>query len=467
MRQHYTDQSWNRLSWYRVVYGSRLVALGVFVLLASFVLQPIHRAYADELEPDTTLPEPELVEEEVETEAVVEPEEASGTLEDEMNDELVSTNEPAADSTTNEADTESDNELDEETPSAEETAAETVVEDGVGTTTADTTTVLVTDDIATFTTPTVDTGTTTVLALPTDTGTSTATSTPTIPDEETVSTTTVPVATSTTSVATSTDSITSNDVESETDLAPVSEEIDNPGSGAEVVVSDKEVVEDTATSTATTTPQVATVTHNSEANEHQFSREDCVAAGSGTYYCTQSDDNEQPFVESGVFAAPDSGGDMEIYVWVDGESVQLTNDDYDDGSPHYDAVSERVVWHSLRGDRYQIVSYDFITEQERLLTDASYNNMEPVAFGEQIAWQAWRGGDWEIMFFDGETTIQVTSNAINDMAPSIYAGYVMWQAQFADGARIAVYDINTGTIDYITTSDDIVAAKNPPRGADV
>jgi len=202
------------------------------------------------------------------------------------------------------------------------------------------------------------------------------------------------------------------------------------------------------------------VTHTTEANAHQFAKDDCVLAGNGAYYCNRSESIEQ-FTETSVFAAPDAGGDTEIFVRVAGEEVQITNDVFDDGSPHYDDISERVVWHSLRGDRYQIVSYDFTTERERLLTDTSYNNMEPVAFGERIAWQAWRGGDWEIMLFDGETTIQLTSNDRNDVAPSLYGDYVMWQAQFADGARLAVYDINTGSTEFIKGSEDIVAAQNP------
>lgn len=229
-----------------------------------------------------------------------------------------------------------------------------------------------------------------------------------------------------------------------------------------------EAVDESATSstpqreTASTSAEIepVQVTHTTEANAHQFAKDDCVLAGTGAYYCNRNQSVEQ-FAETSVFAAPDAGGDTEIFVRVDGDAVQITNDVFDDGSPHYDDISDRVVWHSLRGDRYQIVSYDFTTERERLLTETSYNNMEPVAFGERIAWQAWRGGDWEIMLFDGETTVQLTSNDRNDVAPSLYADYVMWQSQFADGARLAIYDINTGSTEYMQGSEDVVAAQNP------
>jgi hypothetical protein len=230
--------------------------------------------------------------------------------------------------------------------------------------------------------------------------------------------------------------------------------VEDSAAGEETPVADERA---TASSSE---PNTVSVTHTTEQNAHQFAKDDCVLAGNGAYYCTRAETIEQ-FAETSVFAAPDAGGDTEIFVRVNGEELQLTNDVYDDGSPHYDAISERVVWHSLRGDRYQIVSYDFTTEREILLTDTSYNNMEPVAFGERIAWQAWRGGDWEIMLFDGETTIQLTSNDRNDVAPSLYGDYVMWQAQFADGARLAVYDINTGSTEFIKGSEDIVAAQNP------
>jgi len=210
-------------------------------------------------------------------------------------------------------------------------------------------------------------------------------------------------------------------------------------------------------STATTTveaerrTEVQTLsTAINDANRHQFSVDECVSVGGGAFYCNQNETEESKLLhEDGVYAAPDSDGDMEIFVRVKGVVEQLTDNLYDDAAPYFDPLSQRVVWHALKNDRYQIAVYDFATQETKYLTAATYNNMEPVAYGELIIWQAWIDSDWEIVLFDGASTTVLTDNNVHDVAPHVRGDYIVWQTQFIDGWQVAIYDQNSGSIEYV------------------
>lgn len=218
-----------------------------------------------------------------------------------------------------------------------------------------------------------------------------------------------------------------------------------------------------ATTTATTTVDASTtveqpiiVEHNSSA--YQFNRDECAVVGSGTFYCSSTEDSPD-LLKDGVFSAPDNDGDLEIYIRIDGEENKLTSNTVDDTAPYYDALSERIVWHSYVQDRYQIVSYDTKTNEQTYLTNAQYNNMEPVAYGDMTLWQAWVDNNWEIMMSDGNVVTQLTHNTIQDVSPHMRGGYVVWQTQFKDGWKVAVFDVETKAIEYIESEGGLI--ENP------
>lgn len=214
--------------------------------------------------------------------------------------------------------------------------------------------------------------------------------------------------------------------------------------------------ESVATSTASkTNPEVQLHTISTvinDENRHQFSVDECMSVGGGSFYCTEGTP-EQEHIEDGVFAVPDSDGDLEIMVRVNGVEQFLTDNQVDDSAPYFDALSERIVWHTLKQDRYQVVSYDFNTQETTFLTNSSYNNMEPVAYEDVTLWQAWIGNNWEIMLHTNGSTTQLTHNEVHDVAPHMRGGYVMWQTQFADGWQVAMYDLTTEEITYIGEGD--------------
>ena len=178
-----------------------------------------------------------------------------------------------------------------------------------------------------------------------------------------------------------------------------------------------------------------------DSNYYQFSKQSCVAVGDGTYHCSVAGESEVD-ERSLVYAAKDADGDKEIYIKSKGGKIkQLTDNDYDDTSPYFDTKTMRVVWQRMIGGRYQIMFMDLNEGKEVQLTFSSTNNMEPKISSDGIVWQAWDGHDWEIMYFNEEYTEQVTDNKVQDVAPVIEDGYILWSVIGGDKQEAKVYSI--------------------------
>lgn len=266
-----------------------------------------------------------------------------------------------------------------------------------------------------------------------------------------------------------------NGVELEPESAPA--EDDSGGNQSDIPDPDipiKEIVDDdtASSSEATTTPQdnrgdivVVEETQNlvdnissgqpqqvsTDENYYQFSKQSCAAIGDGTYHCSVNTDSDVN-TDAVVFAEKDKAeGDMEIFLrTASGRVEQLTNNAFDDTSPHFDAESMQVVWQSLIDGRQQIIVYDLDKGEETQLTFARSNNMEPKASKDGIVWQAWDDNDWEIMFFDGKYTDQLTENLAQDVTPVIEDGYVVWSILGNNNQEAKVYSIHSGETLTIT-----------------
>ncbi len=225
----------------------------------------------------------------------------------------------------------------------------------------------------------------------------------------------------------------------------------------------------TSESTATSTDRIASSTEevivegvtyvNNALNRYQFAESECRTMGDGTYYCTDGSTlTDVP--EDAVYSAPDIDGDLEIFVRIDGEDTQITHNIVDDSAPFYDVISNTIVWQSLINDRYQIVSYDVDDAEATVRTNTSYNNMQPVALGDILFWQAWIGDNWEIVRFEDGDLIQMTDNDVHDIAPYALDDYVMWQTQEGDEWDITLYDLNKDKAQSIN-SNAPGSSKNP------
>ncbi len=155
-----------------------------------------------------------------------------------------------------------------------------------------------------------------------------------------------------------------------------------------------------------------------------------------------------------MYAEQGASGNMEIFLKTTrGKVKQITTNEFDDTAPHYDPESMRLVWQRLIDGRFQIILYDIMEQRETQLTFSKTNNMEPKVSDAGIVWQAWDNNDWEIMYFDGAYTEQLTSNEGQDVAPVIQDGYVLWSILGIEDQEARVYSIDTKETITITGHD--------------
>lgn len=213
----------------------------------------------------------------------------------------------------------------------------------------------------------------------------------------------------------------------------------------------------TATTTGTSVP-VSTVYSDAVM---QFNKSDCVTVENGSFYCQTKVEQEAQGTD-GMYSLQDKDGDLEIFVQKNGELTQITFNTVDDAAPYFDSKSNTIVWHRLIDDRYQIMSYDLDTGSESQLTSENVNNMEPSRFGSYTVWQRWNATNWDIVLYDGTEIKYLTDNSFHDIAPNIKGDLVMWNRISADGTQtIELYDINTK--EFTTISDTEGGALSNPR----
>lgn len=255
----------------------------------------------------------------------------------------------------------------------------------------------------------------------------------------------------------------SSDTQSTAD--PVSTEITTTSPNGEVATSATAGEQDelpitVAASTTPATPAEPLVeTVVSKNNYFQFDQSECVRVNDGSYYC--GGQTPPTPAEDQFYVALDADGDREIFASINGQSVQITHNRYDDAAPHYDPVSNTLVWHALIDGRYQIMSYNFDTEEQTQLTDGTQNSMEPSRYGSVTAWQQWGEVSWDIVVHDGHTARLVTSDEVADIAPSVQNGLVIWKRIFADEQRVALYNIAEERVLDITEGSLGAAVTNP------
>lgn len=219
-----------------------------------------------------------------------------------------------------------------------------------------------------------------------------------------------------------------------------SDEEDGAGSDTEEDESTDEVEEEKEPKKDNVVEVQSLVTNE---NYFQFSRQSCVAVGDGAYHCTTKN-SDGIDTQSVAYADRDEDGDMEIFLRTSkGKIKQITDNNSDDTAPHYDPESMRVVWQRLIDGRQQIVLFDIMEDKEAQLTFSRTNNMEPKVSDSGIVWQAWDGNDWEIMFFDGTYTEQITDNESQDVAPVVQDRYILWNVLGGEEQQARVYSLDT------------------------
>ncbi len=187
-----------------------------------------------------------------------------------------------------------------------------------------------------------------------------------------------------------------------------------------------------------------------------------------------------PTIHNGyiTWAAYD-GNDYEIFLWKDGETIQITDNDTNDYEPQlyngqisftgevngvmniyfWDGTSienisnssttyqknqdshlwdGKIVWsgwvNGTGGNKgsFQIFYYDGAQTIQISDYENSRHSFEPVLFENEIAWHWWDGHDWEILFYDGNQITQMTNNEVDDLEASLHENMLTWH-RFKEG----------------------------------
>ncbi len=476
---------------YRLVYSRRSRWSVVFVLLLALFFQPLQQVYADE-EIDATAADAgeELVSEDEHTSEDEDADEQKDAFEDAVDaaDAEPPVDESSEESSTSTEDTHEHTDEEDEVRDAESTDGSNdtsgVVDGDTDTSTdadessVDTTSATGTasgtpeqstesnmptdDDVAGVSTSTAtDTGTTSSAAdtdsaaTTTDTDSDTAhestdpsVDNETVSDESSTSSDTSTVDTEPTGSGTHQSDDTAKDTDEES--------TSTDGSAADGTI-DAEVATGTTEQVAGTSTRAVVTTVTNSANRHQFSEAQCVSVGDGSYYCQDTPvDTQTAASDEVVYAALGPAGYTDIFLQTTRETINLTNDSYEDAAPHYDQESETVVWHREIDGRHQIMSYDIRTDKMTQLTDSSVNDMQPTRSGAYIVWQRWVDGYWQVMLHDAttETSRQLTDGSVHDVAPYVRGTYVIWNTTSPGGERqLAVYDTQTELVSHITDAE--------------
>lgn len=222
----------------------------------------------------------------------------------------------------------------------------------------------------------------------------------------------------------------------------------------------------------------------------------CLTIDDVGYYCLKNFEGGVSPVSTttkitGVQSLPDpEGGDKEIFITRDGESIQLTQNSWDDTFPAMDVTGKSLVWQGMIESRWQIFFTDLsgtttspVTVQ---LTHSTESNFNPRVDGNTVVWQGWASGNWEIFladhlspssyYPDGEEDIlpsenrrlgingewhvsRLSENDTHDMFPAISGGLVTWQSFQAGSWNVYAYNMKTGESTQLSQGG--VKSENP------
>jgi hypothetical protein len=127
----------------------------------------------------------------------------------------------------------------------------------------------------------------------------------------------------------------------------------------------------------------------------------------------------------------DSGIDSEIFLYDGTNTIQLTDNSYEDHSAQIND-NGYVVWCGMAGEEYgfgEIFLYDG-TGITRLTNNSHFDEHPQINNNGYVVWQGGYGFDSpdnEIFLYDGTNTIQLTDNSYEDHSALINdSGYVVW-----------------------------------------
>ena len=151
-----------------------------------------------------------------------------------------------------------------------------------------------------------------------------------------------------------------------------------------------------------------------------------------------------------------TGGYQQIYYTYNQEQITLTTAPYN--HTYQQASGAYVIWEGLFSGGSQIFMYNVLSGSETQLT-FSGTNSQPSVYGNQVVWRTWDGSHWQIEYYDGRQTRQLTSGGTSSVRGSTDGTRVLYANQLsASDWKAESYDISTGQTSLMHEGDEASTA---------
>jgi hypothetical protein len=118
--------------------------------------------------------------------------------------------------------------------------------------------------------------------------------------------------------------------------------------------------------------------------------------------------------------------------------IQLTYNGLDDYQPKIH--NGMVTWTQYDGNEYEVLFYDGTNTFQLTDNEVRDRARNPEIHNGMVTWWATDGNDYEIFLYDGTSTQQLTDNEGDDFFPKIHNGMVTWTANDGNDNEIFLYD---------------------------
>lgn len=153
-------------------------------------------------------------------------------------------------------------------------------------------------------------------------------------------------------------------------------------------------------------------------------------------------------------ATVSDGSRTHVTLNIDGELIQVSS-----GSANFRKPFRRgdfVVWLEVpqeKAEKY-VIRYHIPTQTQLRLTSAGVSQHARVNTQGAVVWQQWVDDAWQVFYFDGQTTKQVTEGTVARINPDIYDTKIVYAERLLGKAwNIVEWSVETEEATIVPSSE--------------
>jgi hypothetical protein len=179
-------------------------------------------------------------------------------------------------------------------------------------------------------------------------------------------------------------------------------------------------------------------------------------------------DPQENLVINSVGTKPNSNGYNQIYVVINNEKIIITDTNYTNASPEFDA--NYVVWMGQKNNKWQIFMYNIITEHTIQITNQG-NNANPKIQKGEVIWEGQTQNTWHIFHFNGLKVENISISKDYAYDAKWDSGYITYTTGDVKGVKKLKYDKTSKTeLEFEealqTSENDFDELENEPENLD-